>query len=253
LPGNGLEQQSRPCLGDPRVAPSPGAARAAPRHSDHRPPSTYSPSLAVAGGLRRAKPGRSGGGRALTLLVRGGSAGELGISSAAAGATAPSSAGGALRPAGSGRCGVEGAMGAVAGGLELSRAGQMWVIGLDLGLAGPSRRLRRATPGVQRALLTSWRVSAWLPSRRARGGAPDCVWQVLAGLHLWRRVPAGEEDVGAAAPGRGRRHPGSLQMCGCVLRSMRCCSWRCFVVFGGRQWSLAAQLALLCGHGHYVV
>jgi hypothetical protein len=37
-------------------------------------------------------------------------------------------------------------------------------IGLDLGLAGPSRRLRWATPGVLRALLMSRRVSAWLPN-----------------------------------------------------------------------------------------
>jgi hypothetical protein len=49
----------------------------------HRPLSVSSPSLAVAGGLRRAKPGRSGGGRALLPSSAGGLAGEQGISSAA--------------------------------------------------------------------------------------------------------------------------------------------------------------------------
>jgi hypothetical protein len=48
-----------------------------------------------------------------------------------------------------------------------------------------------------------------------RGGDPDSVRQGAAGLHLRRRVPAEEVDVGAAAPGVSTLSP-----------SLRC--WMCF-------------------------
>jgi hypothetical protein len=98
----------------PRVALPKGDTGGAETR-DHRPPSTSFPSLAVVGGLRRAKPGRSGGGRALFLSSAGGFAGELGISSVI----------GALRLAGGGGHDAEGTLGAEAGGLMLGREGQI--------------------------------------------------------------------------------------------------------------------------------
>jgi hypothetical protein len=199
-------------IGEEPASLSPGAARAAPNPRDHRPPSTSSPSLAVAGGLRRAKLGRSGGGRALFLSSAGGYCGRAGdlVGSRRCDCSRrwPSGPYGLLAVVAMMRRASWARRQEASCSAAQARSGPC---GLDLGLAGPSRHVgmggaRRGVPrccwhrGFSRC---AWRLQ--LPSRcsgQLVGAAPPtaCGWWRLVCIS-GVGVPAEGEDAGAAAPG----------------------------------------------------